>query len=200
MTNMTENDMDETQRTSRPLHARSRDSGVRRLGGPHGLGRFGITAIVNVLVIAILAGGLIFSLLRVHDQNSQNSLRSSALSAAKTYGLYLSSYDYKNLNGPNSAWANVEKHATAKFRQDFTSTSSTLSKLLSQYNATATGVISDAGLESVTGSKAVALLFVDQTVTNTVQRPNSVTQPLRVKLTMLRQNGQWLINNLEVPK
>ena len=200
MTNMTENDIDETERTSRPLHARSRGSGSRRLGSQHLLGRFGITAIVNVLVIGILAGGLIFSLLRVSDQNSQNSLRASALSAAKTYGIYLSSYDYKNLNGPNSAWANVEAHATAKFRQDFTNTSSTLSRLLSQYNATATGVISDAGLESVTGSKAVVLLFVDQTVTNTVQQPHSVTQPLRVKLTMLRQNGHWLINNLEVPK
>ena len=52
----------------------------------------------------------------------------------------------------------------------------------------------------MTGSKAVVLLFIDQSVTNSVQKPNSVTQPLRVRLTMLRQNGKWLIDNLEVPK
>jgi len=61
-------------------------------------------------------------------------------------------------------------------------------------------VVVESGIETVSDSKAVALLFVDQTVTNTVQKPNSVTQPLRVKLTMLRQNGQWKINRLEVPK
>jgi hypothetical protein len=198
--NMTEDELDERQSTEGPRHARPRASVLARGSGHRGIGRFGITAIANILVIVILAGALIFTLLQVSDQNSKNSLRSSAQKAAATYGIYLSSYDYKNLTGPNSAWANVEKHATAKFRQDFTTTSTDLSKLLSQYNATASGQIVDVGLESVTGSKAVALIFVDQTVTNTVQKPNSVTQPLRVKLTMLRQNGQWLIDSLQVPK
>jgi hypothetical protein len=52
----------------------------------------------------------------------------------------------------------------------------------------------------VNSSRAVALLFIDQTVTNTVQKPNSVTQPLRVELTMVHQNGRWLIDALQVPK
>jgi len=200
MTNMTDHEINEPQRTSRPLHSRSRDSGLSRLGSPNLIGRWGITAVVNVLVIAILAGALAFTLLRVNDQNSQNSLRNSALAAARTYGVFLSSYNYKNLNGPNSAWAEVESHATATFAKDFTNTSAALSKLLAQYNATATGVVVESGIETVSDSKAVALLFVDQTVTNTVQKPNSVTQPLRVKLTLLRQNGQWKIDRLEVPK
>ena len=200
MTETTENEIDETGRTARPLHAKVRESRIGGIRDRGLIGRFGITAIINILVIAILVGALIFTLLKVRDQDSQNSLRSSAQSAASTYGVYLSSYNYKNLNGPNSAWAEVEKHATAKFKQDFTATSTNLSKLLSQYNATATGQIVAVGLQSVTGSKAVALLFIDQTVTNTVQKPNSVTQPLRVELTMLRQNGQWLIDALSVPK
>lgn len=200
MTDMTENDIDEQERATGPRHAKHRGSRTGRTGNRSGIGRFEIISIVNVLVIAILAGALIFTLLKVRDQDSQNALRSSAQKAASTYGIYLSSYNYKNLNGPNSAWAEVEKHATAKFKQDFTATSNDLSKLLSQYNATATGQVVAVGLQSVSGSKAVALLFIDQTVTNTVQKPNSVTQPLRVQLTMLRQNGQWLIDALQVPK
>ena len=196
MTDLTENDIDEPQRTSGPLHSKGRLSRT----SSSGVRRFGVTTIANVLVIAILAGALIFTLLRVRDQNSQNSLRSSAYKAASTYGVYLSSYDYKNLTGPNSAWAEVQSHSTAKFGQDFASTSSNLSKLLNQYNATATGKVIAVGISSVNGSKAVALLFIDQTVTNTVQKPNSVTQPLRVQLTMLRQHGEWLIDALQVPK
>ena len=200
MTNMTDHEINEPQRTTRPLHSRTRDPGLGRLGNQNLIGRWGITAIVNVLVIAILAGALAFTLLRVNDQNSQNSLRNSALAAGRTYAIYLSSYDYKNLNGPKSAWAEVEKHATATFGKDFANTSAALSRLLAQYNATATGQVVESGIEMVSSSKAVALLFVDQTVTNTVQQPHSVTQPLRVKLTMLRQHGQWLIDRLDVPK
>ncbi|HEX4862712.1 MAG TPA: hypothetical protein VFV02_01490 [Acidimicrobiales bacterium] len=194
MTDVTENEIDEPPRTPGPQHSKSRGSGPRIVPS------FGTATIVNVLVIAILAGALIFTVLKVRDQNSQNSLRSSALKSASTYGVYLSSYDYKNLNGPNSAWAEVESHATPKFKQDFASTSANLAKLLNQYNATATGQIIAVGISSVNGSRAVALLFIDQTVTNTVQRPNSITQPLRVELTLARQNGRWLIDALQVPK
>ena len=199
MTNVTDNEIDDPQPSTGPKHSKSR-AGSTRPAGPGAIRRFGVATIVNVLVIAILAGALVFTLLKVRDQNSQNSLRSSALKAASAYGIYLSSYDYKNLNGPNSAWANVESHATAKFRADFASTSANLAKLLNQYNATATGQVIAVGITSVTGSKAVALLFIDQTVTNTVQKPNSVTQPLRVQLTLARQNGRWLIDALQVPK
>ena len=199
MTDLTENEIEEPQHTSGPQHSKSRRVS-RGSSGPGVIRRFGIATIINVLVIVILAGALVFTLLRVSDLNSKNSLRSSALRAASTYGLYLSSYDYKNLNGPNSAWAEVESHATAKFKQDFENTSSNLAKLLSQYNATATGKVVAVGISSVSGSRALALVFIDQTVTNTVQKPNSVTQPLRVELTLARQNGRWLIDALQVPK
>jgi Mce-associated membrane protein len=200
MSDVTEDEVEEPQRTSGPMHAKPRGSGSHRAPGEGILRRFGIAAIVNLLVIAILAGALVFTFLRVRDLNNKNSLASSAMKAASTYGIYLSSYDYKNLNGPGSAWANVESHATTKFRQDFAATSSNLAKLLNQYNATATGKVISVGMSSVTGSRAVALLFIDQTVTNTVQKPNSVTQPLRVELTMLHQHGRWLIDALQVPK
>ncbi|HVA74139.1 MAG TPA: hypothetical protein VNF71_06205 [Acidimicrobiales bacterium] len=183
----------------RPAHSSRR--GLRDRVATHGerIRTLSITALVNIVVIAILAGALVFTLLHFNGDN-ESSLRSSALAAAKTYGVELSSYNYKNLNGPGSPWARVESHATAKFRKDFASTSADLAKLLNQYNATATGKVIDAGVETVSGSKAIVVLFIDQSVTNSVQKPNSVTQPLRVRLTMLRQNGQWLIDNLEVPK
>ena len=164
------------------------------------LSTLSIAALANILVIAILAAGLIFTIVRLSSENSTDSMRSSALAAARTYGVYLSSYDYKNLNGPGSPWAEVDSHATPKFRKAFTQTSGDLAKLLTQYDATAKGKVVDAGLSSLHGSKAVVLLFIDQEVTNTVQKPNTVIQPLRVRVTLVNQGGRWLIDNLEVPK
>ncbi|MGH9115239.1 MAG: hypothetical protein ACRDWW_05355 [Acidimicrobiales bacterium] len=157
-------------------------------------------ALIAIAIVAILIAAAAYLGLQLRQDSSLNSLRSGAVTAAKTYGGYLSSYDYKDLTGKSSAWANVEANATASFRKDFSATSGSLGKLLTQYNATAKGKVIAAGVSSLTSSRAVVLLFIDQTVTNTVQKPNSVTQPLRVELTMIRQHGRWLIDNLQVPK
>lgn len=159
-----------------------------------------ITTLVNIVVIAILAGALAFTLVHFNDQPSDASQRVSVLNAAATYGAELSTYNYKNLNGPGSSWAQVEANATPTFRKDFAKTSGDLTKLLNQYNATAVGHVINAGVQTMNSSRATVLLFIDQDVTNTVQKPNSVTQPLRVLITLVRQNGKWLIDNLQVPK
>lgn len=158
-----------------------------------------VMLLLGVVVFALLVGGLVFALIRVQDQDSTNSLRSSALKDVATFGVYMSSYNYQNLTGPTSPWAKVEDHSTAAFRSQFEKTSATLQALLDSYKGTAVGKVIAAGLTSVSNSRAVALLFIDQTVTNTVQKPNSVTQPLRVEMVLARQHGQWLIENIEVP-
>lgn len=156
-------------------------------------------ALVIATVIITLAAGLGVTVLKLRRQDFVNSLRSSALTAATTDAVYASSYDYHNLTGKGSAWSKLEANSTAKFRKDFVSTSGGLGKLLTQYNATAQGKVSAAGISTISASRAVVLLFVDQTVTNTVQKPKSATQPLRVEVTLLREHGKWLIDNLTVP-
>lgn len=185
------------RRPARPTRPGLRD---RLRQGAERLSTLSIAALANILVIAILAAGLIFTIVRLGSEDSTDSMRSSALTAARTYGVYLSSYDYKNLNGPGSPWAEVDAHATPKFRKAFTQTSAELAKLLTQYKATAKGEVIDVGLSSLHGSKAIVLLFIDQAVTNTVQQPNTVLQPLRVRVTLVNQDGHWMIDNLEVPK
>lgn len=156
--------------------------------------------VIGAVVVVVLLAATIFLGLKVRSQDNQNGLRSSALTSAKDDGVLLSSYDYRNLTGPGSAWAKVEKSATPAFRKNFLSTSGTLGKLLTQYNATATGKVISAGVASFSSSRAVVLLFIDQTVNNSVQKSASATQPLRTQVTLLRQNGQWLIDDLQVPK
>ena len=183
-------DLDESPAADTEKATRTRRSGGR-------LTR--TTVLVGALIVVLLAATIFFGL-KWRSQNNLNGLRSSALSSAKADGVLLSSYDYRNLTGPGSAWANVEKNATPAFRKNFLSTSGTLGKLLSQYNATATGKVISAGVASFSSSRAVVLLFIDQTVNNTVQKSASATQPLRTQVTLLRQNGRWLIDDLQVPK
>lgn len=158
-----------------------------------------IAAAVAVLVVAALVLSVVEWTAADSRYSSQQSLRTSALQTASKYGVYLSSYNYKNLNGPGAPWAEVDAHSTPSFRKDFNSTKSNLSRLVTDYKATATGKVVAAGLSSVSSKQAVALLFIDQTVTNTAQKPGTSTQPLRVELVMVRQNGKWLINKLQVP-
>ena len=189
-----------TDYSGRPGHRRRPGPRKGRLSGAaRRLDNLSITALVNIVVIAILAGALAFTLIHFNEQPSNTSQRISVLNAAATYGAELSTYDYKNLNGPGSAWAQVEANATPAFRKDFAKTSGDLAKLLHQYNATAVGHVLNAGLQNLTSSRAVVLLFIDQDVTNTVQQPHKTVQPLRVLITLVRQNGKWLIDNLQVP-
>ncbi|HET9076833.1 MAG TPA: hypothetical protein VFN68_07865 [Acidimicrobiales bacterium] len=159
-----------------------------------------LRTLIGGALIVLLAAALVVSLIGWSGSRSQQGLRHSALEAAGTYGVYLSSYDYKNLDGPTASWTEVDHHSTPSFRKDFDSTRSSLKKLVTDYKATAKGKVISAGLSSVTSSRAVALLFIDQTVTNTAQKPGTTTQPLRVELVMTHQHGQWLIDKLEVPK
>lgn len=158
-----------------------------------------VAAAVAVLVVAALVLSVVEWAAADSRYSSQQALRTSALQAASKYGVYLSSYNYKNLNGTGAPWAEVDAHSTPSFRKDFNSTKSNLSSLVTDYKATATGKVVAAGLSSVSSKQAVALLFIDQTVTNTAQKPGTSTQPLRVELVMIRQNGKWLINKLQVP-
>lgn len=164
---------------------------------PNLLGLLG--AAVAIVVVAALALSILEWTGARSRYDSQNSLRSSALHAASTFGVYLSSYDYSNLNGPTAPWTEVDRNSTPSFRKDFDATKANLTTLVNDYKATAKGKVIAAGISSVSSTQAVALLFIDQTVTNTAQKPGTSTQPLRVQLVMVRQHGRWLINKLQVP-
>ena len=168
--------------------------------------RVGVTKILSVALAVVVVAALAYSgyeLSNQHDRidrlQAAASLQQSALSAATTYGVYLSSYNYGDLTGPTAPWTEVDNHATASFRKDFDSTRSNLTALINDYKATAVGTVVRAAISSATSSRAVALLFIDQKITNTAQKPGTTVQPLRVELVMARQHGQWLIDQLQVP-
>lgn len=158
-----------------------------------------LVAVIAAALVLLLAAALIFTMTRISDNNNANSLRNSALKDAATYGAWVSSYNYTDLTAPTSTWTLIESHSTPTFKVSFDKTKANLTSLVKDYDASATGKVVAAGISSLSSSRAVVLLFIDQTVTNKLQKNGSTTEPLRAELILTRSHGQWLINDLQVP-
>ena len=121
------------------------------------------------------------------------ALGASALAAAKQYAVDFSSYDYANLDHDIQL---VESHLTPDFRAKYEQIAAPLRTLAPKYKSRETATVQSAGIQSLSRSTAVVLLFLDQTVTST-----QVTTPRidrnRVVMTLQRQpDGRWLISDM----
>jgi len=156
-----------------------------------------ITA-VAVLVLALLATFIYAA----HEQTRANdasktqhvdSLRDSVLSTARTVGVSFGTYSYKTLDAD---FARTRAYLTPAFAADFGKVTEPVGKLITQAKGQTVGTVPDVGIESITTSTAVVLVFLDQKVTSA----DSTTSRLdhnRLRLTLTHQpNGKWLVSKL----
>ncbi len=163
-----------------------RDASARR--------RFGIVEVVALLVIVALAVALIISRVQLSNQGSQNADQSGAVAAAKTDAIDVATYSYLHLQRD---FGRVEAESTPSFRHSFIRSSGSLSKVLVQYKATASAKVLRAAIESISDSKAVVLLFVNQSVANSTQQGPS-TDDSRIVVTLVRSGDRWLLQDLKL--
>jgi hypothetical protein len=171
-------------------------SGPARLASPLAI----LTIAVAVLVLAAL-GVSVFEWQNNADRANNlahiNSLRASALSAAEGYSIDVGSYDYTDLHGPNAAWTQIESHSTPKFSQSYKTTSAALEQTILSYKASAKATVSQAAVSSVSGNGAVVIVLLSQSITNNTQKSGPQTQQYLVTMTLVRQQGHWLIDNVQ---
>lgn len=151
------------------------------------------TTLVGVVAVA-LAVVLILTLLALGNKNSLDSARTSALGAARADAVKLAGYDYRHLNRDFGA---VVADSTPSFRRKFTQAGDALKTTLSKYHAIAVAHVVSAGLVSATTSRAVALVFLTQKVTNSTQK-NSTSDRSQVEITLVRSGGRWLIDQVNL--
>jgi Mce-associated membrane protein len=156
--------------------------------------RFGIIEVVGLFVIIALAVALIVSRVQLSNQSAGNGDRSSALMAAQTDAVDVATYNYLHLQRD---FGRVEGASTPSFRRSFIRSSDNLSKVLVQYKATASAKVLKSAVESISSSKAVVLLFVNQSVANTTQQGVS-TDDSRIEVTLVRSGGRWMLQNLKL--
>jgi Mce-associated membrane protein len=152
-----------------------------------------LSGLAVALVIAIVS--LTMTQLSLSGEQSLNNARTSALAAARSYAADMASYNYQHLK---QDFGKVLAESTPAFKQDFNQSTGPLETALNQYHASASGKVVAAGLISATSTRAVVLVFLNQTVDNTLGKGKPSTTEDRVEITLLRSGGRWLIDQVNL--
>ncbi len=150
-------------------------------------------AAVGILIIAVL-GALVYSGLRIRHDDQMNSLRASAIKQSQAYAVDMATYNYQTLDAD---FGKVMNESTASFRNDFNQSSNALKSVFTQFKATGTGKALGGGVVSLSSSRAVVLVAVNQTV-NSTQAKNPQSYSERLEVTLARHGDKWLIQAVQV--
>lgn len=118
-----------------------------------------------------------------------------ARQAAVSYAQVLTSID---ANKVDDNFAQVLDGATGEFKDMYSQSSMQLRQLLIDNKASAHGVVLESAVQSATKNKAVVLLFVNQSVSNT-NVPDPRIDRSRIKMTMEYVDGRWRASKVELP-
>lgn len=130
----------------------------------------------------------------VQQDRAGDAAREQALAAAKVHAPEILSYDYRHLD---QDFAKAEAALTGKFRGEYARTTSTVVKPVALRSKAV--VAADAVAASVIWARpdqAQVLLFVNQQTTSTKIKGPRVDLN-RVRMTLRRTDGGWLVSNIE---
>jgi Mce-associated membrane protein len=155
-------------------------------------------AVVACLAVVAIAASTLMALaaVRISHRHEIDRARHDAVTAARSSLATVLSYDYRHLN---TDFADAETLLTANFRKKYVkTTASVVEPLAAKYRATTTAVIAPgaAGAVTVSADRAVVLVFVNQTVTNSRLAAPRLDRS-RIDVTLVRSGGRWLIDDLE---
>jgi Mce-associated membrane protein len=103
------------------------------------------------------------------------------------------SYDYRHLDAD---FASAERLLTPHFRKQYDDTTAKgVKPLAAKYKAISSADVSAAGVVDAGHDRAVVLVFVNQTVTNSQLAAPRLDRS-RIDVTLVRSNGRWLIDKL----
>jgi Mce-associated membrane protein len=146
--------------------------------------------IVFVAVVA-LSGFLAWQLKQEDDTAAAGR---AALATAQRYAVALTSIDTNNID---QNFTQVLDGATGEFKDMYSQSASQLRQVLIDNKAMSKGIVVDSAIKSATKTKVDVLLFVDQSVTNTVN-PEPRIDRSRVAITMELVDNRWLASKVDL--
>lgn len=150
-------------------------------------------ALGTAFVVLLAAVGFLGWQLWQERQTAQAG--DQARQAATEYAQVLTSIDSEKVDENFDA---VLDGATGEFKDMYSQSSSQLRQLLIDNKASARGIVLESAVQSATKDKAVVLLFVDQSVSNT-NVPDPRIDRSRIKMTMEHVDGRWRASKVELP-
>ena len=185
------------RRTGRGAEAASGEAPLRR-----GIGW--LVPVLSVLLIAALVATGVLAYLyreadnRVAQEDQLNQLRAGAVEVAGQYAVELLTYDSANFAELDSRITDI---STPAFAKDFIESSRQAREGAAGAQAIASAKVKDAALQTVSPSKAVVLVAMDQTVKSPqtdAQVPEGIPYQSMVKVTLERADGTWRLADLAV--
>ncbi|MFC0544060.1 hypothetical protein [Kutzneria chonburiensis] len=130
---------------------------------------------------------------RVEHSSEVDSARQSAVEAARTRLPQLLSYDFHTLDRD---LAGARAGTTGAFRDQFVElTTKVVAPAAQQQEIVTKTTVAGTSVVSAEVDRVVLLVFLDQ-VTQTKADPSSRIDGARVRATLQRQDGQWLVSAL----
>lgn len=148
--------------------------------------------IFGVVVVISLATMLCWYGFRVHQAQQTQATRSAFLQVARQGALNLTTIDWRHADADVRR---IMDSATGEFHNDFGKRSQPFVEVLQQAKATTVGTITEAGLESLTGDTAQALVAVSVQTSNAGEA-DPVPRIWRLRITVQRVGGQVKISNV----
>jgi Mce-associated membrane protein len=150
--------------------------------------------LLTALVIAAmgLAAGLLFFQYRT-DRQVDDAVAREVVRSASGGAVASLSYSADSLDRD---FAQAKTHLTGDFLDYYTKfTAQIVAPMVQQNHITQKASVVQAAVSQLDPASAVVLVFIDQTVTSK-DKPQPLTTPGTVRVTLTKVNGSWLISKL----
>ena len=151
---------------------------------------------VLVLTLLTLVAGAVTAKvwLDVRSQSQAEDARRSGLEASRDAARLLFSYDYRTLD---KDFATGRRLTTGSFRIDYDKTTTrVVADVAQRYKAVVKANVINAGVVSATPSRVVTVVYVNQ-VTSSTQVKGQKVDLSRVRMTLVRVDGVWLVTKVD---
>ncbi|KXF55786.1 hypothetical protein AXA44_36760 [Rhodococcus sp. SC4] len=129
----------------------------------------------------------------VHDAERADALRTSAMEVARDASISLTSIK------PDAAQQSIDhilSMSTGEFKDQFAQQAATVLQMVTDSKVDSTGNVVESGLVDVDDTKAQVLTAVTATVRN-AQTPDGEQRHFRMRVSLIQDDGRWMISNLE---
>jgi Mce-associated membrane protein len=147
---------------------------------------------LTVVTLALLAGTtwLFFANRAADDMETD---RGNVALAARQAVISLTSLSHQNAE---QTYTRLLQGTTGDYRNQLSQQAGPFKDALTQGQVESSGQVLEAGVDKLDGATATALVVATANVKNT-QAPQGENRQYRLHLTLQRQDGQWLVSNLE---
>ena len=153
----------------------------------------GVVALALVLTAAWL-GLATWDYREVRDQDAVDEASRTAPAAAERASAAILSYDYGSLDADEKA---AERYMTPAYRKQYADTFDRLVRPnAAKVRAKVEAEVKASGVAHADADRVNVLLYVNQSTTSTANSGQPQVALNRVQLSMVRQGGTWLVNDI----